>query len=363
MQGSPYKLYGADISYFTGKVRAYLRWKNLPFEEIPADARVFKEVILPRVGFPVIPVVIAPDEGCLQDSTDIIDALESRHGGPSVYPSTPRQRLAALLLETYGDEWLVIPAMHYRWHYNRDWALRSFGALSAPEASPEQQLAAGTRLAEPFAKAAVLLGAQPHMQAAVEVSYENLLAELSAHFERHAFLLGDRPSIGDLGLIGPLYAHQYRDPKSGEHLRRVAPRVAQWVERMQHPAPLTGEFLPADEVPETLLPILRRMFVEQLPVLADTAQRAGEWMTAHPGEALPRAIGMHTFRLEGYEGKRLVSPYSLWMLQRARDAYASLDAKDRAAVDDLLRTAGGEAFMGFVDPPRLARAGLSVRPV
>lgn len=362
MQDKPYKLYGAEISYFTGKVRAYLRWKDIPFEEVPSDAAAFREVIVPRVGFPVIPVVMTPDDNCLQDSTDIIDALEMRSAGPSVYPATPRQRLAALLLETYGDEWLVIPAMHYRWHHNRAWAIQAFGALSAPDESPERQQEIGARRAGPFANAALLLGAEPHMQAAVEASYEKLLAELDAHFGQHPFLFGDRPSIGDFGLIGPLYAHQYRDPKSGDLMRRLAPQVARWVERMQHPASRSGEFLPGDDVPASLFPVLRRMFAEQLPVLADSAHQVRDWMAAHPGEPLPRAIGMHTFTLEGQEGKRIIRPYSLWMLQRARDYYLGLAAGDRTAVDRMLREAGGDAFIGFEDPPRLARAGLSVRP-
>ena len=361
MQDNTYKLYGAEISYFSGKVRAYLRWKGLPFEEISADAAAFRDVIVPRVGFPVIPVLIAPDNNCLQDSTDIIDALEARIPGPSVYPATPRQRLAALLLEAYGDEWLVIPAMHYRWHHNREWAMQSFGELSAPHESPERQREIGARRAEPFAKAALLLGAEPHMQSAVESSYEKLLAELDAHFGQHPFLFGDRPSIGDFGLIGPLYAHQYRDPKSGELMRRLAPNVVRWVERMQHPAPLSGEFLPGDEVPPTLLPVLQRMFIEQLPVLADSARQVEKWMAAHPDETLPRAIGMHAYTLEGQEGQRIIRPYSLWMLQRARDYYLSLDAARKAAADQMLRAAGGEHFIDFMDPPRLVRAGLSVR--
>src|SRR5690606_10593859 len=115
-------------------------------------------------------------------STDIVDALEARHGGPSVVPAGGVQRLVASLLELYGDEWLVIPAMHYRWHHNREWALGAFGELNAPQASPAEQLAIGTRRAGPFAQAAVLLGATPHMHAAVERSYETLLAELDAHF-------------------------------------------------------------------------------------------------------------------------------------------------------------------------------------
>src|SRR5690348_14559955 len=119
MDGGRLRLYGAEISYFTGKVRAYLRWKGLPFDEFSADATVYREIIVPRVGFAVIPVVVTPDGETLQDSTDIIDALELRHGEPFVHPSSPVQRLVAALLELYGDEWLVIPAMHYRWHHNR----------------------------------------------------------------------------------------------------------------------------------------------------------------------------------------------------------------------------------------------------
>ena len=362
MNADEYKLYGSEISYFTGKVRAYLRWKGLPFREVLSDAQVYREIIVPRVGFPVIPVVVTPQGETLQDTTEIIDELERRHGEPSVYPTTPAQRLAALLLEVYGDEWLVIPAMHYRWHHNREWAIKSFGALNAPHATPEEQASIGAKRAEPFAKAAVLLGAEPHMHAAIESSYEALLGELDRHFAAHSYLLGSRPSIGDFGLIGPLYAHQYRDPKSGELMRKLAPNVVRWVERMQNPtAPRSGEFLPNDAVPETLLPVLKRMMREQLPVLADSARLVKKWLVAHPGERVPRAIGMHEFVLEGQRGQRIARPYSLWMLQRARDYYLSLDESSRTPADALLETVGGEIFRAFGDPPRLARDGMSVK--
>ncbi|MCM5682211.1 glutathione S-transferase N-terminal domain-containing protein [Schlegelella sp. S2-27] len=360
-----YTLYGAEISYFTGKVRAYLRWKGLPHDEVPADAQVYREVILPRVGFPVIPVVVTPAGETLQDSTDIIDALEHRHPGPPVYPPGPVQHLASLLLELYGDEWLVIPAMHYRWHHNREWAMQGFGELNAPAAAPDEQRRIGAKLAQPFAQAAVLLGAEPSMHAAVEASYEALLGELDRHFARHSHLLGTGPSIGDFGLVGPLYAHQYRDPASGELMKRLAPRVARWVECMQRPGPpppASGAFLPGDEIPDTLLPVLRRMMREQMPVLEDSARRVAARMAGHPGEPLPRTLGMHAFELEGCQGQRIVRPYSLWMLQRARDAYRALAPADRGRADALLARIGGERFAHFDDPPRLRRDGLSVAP-
>lgn len=358
----PYRLYGSEVSYFTGKVRAYLRWKGLPFEEVPSDAAAFRDVIVPRVGFPVIPVLLTPEDDCLQDSTDIIEALEARHPAPSITPDGPRLRLVSLLLELYGDEWLVIPAMHYRWHHNREWAIAEFGALSAPGASPQEQREIGARRAVPFARAAELLGGEPGMHAAIEQSYESLLGELSAHFAVHPCLLGSRPGMGDFGLIGPLYAHQYRDPFTGRHMREKAPVVASWVERMQHPVPRSGDFLPNDAVPDTLRPILARMFREQFPVLADSAKRVSAWMDEHPGEPLPRAIGSHGFALEGRQGSRIIRPYSLWMLQRARDCYRTLAPDEQAAAAEWLSPLGGEAFTAFEDPPRLARHGLSVRP-
>ena len=85
------------------------------------------------------------------------------------------------MLEAYGDEWLVIPAMHYRWFYDRDWAMAEFGAMNAPDESAENQLAIGQKLAVPFSKAATLLGATEDMVPAVETAYENLLAELASN--------------------------------------------------------------------------------------------------------------------------------------------------------------------------------------
>lgn len=359
----PYRLYGAQISYFTGKVRAYLRWKKLPYVEIPADANVYRDVIMPRVGFPVIPVVVTPQDETLQDTTEIIEALERRHPEPSIQPPSPTQRLVAALLELYGDEWLVIPAMHYRWHHDRDWALGEFGKLIAPDANPAEQHEIGAKRAAPFARAAEGLGAQPHMHTAIEASYEALLRELDAHFRQYDYVLGSRPSMADFGLIGPLYAHQYRDPTSGELMRRLAPAVARWVERMQEPPrPRRGDFLPDDAVPDTVLPVLARMMREQLPVLVNTAERLRQWLSEHPEEGkVPRAIGWHEFSLGEARGQRRVMPFCLWMMQRARDVYRELEGAEREKVDALLDAVGGDAFRGFRDPPRLARDGMSVR--
>jgi len=144
------QLIGAEASYYTGKVRAYLRWKGLPFDEVPATAQVYREVILPRTGVAFIPVVLTAEGEALQDSTAIIDALEARVPEPSVYPRGPIQRLVALLLEIYADEWLVLPAMHYRWSFaeNREFLMQEFGGTLHPEASVDGRRTHGERASE-----------------------------------------------------------------------------------------------------------------------------------------------------------------------------------------------------------------------
>ncbi|WP_209348904.1 glutathione S-transferase [Pontixanthobacter sp. CEM42] len=351
----PHILYGAPLSLFSGKARAYLDWKGIDYVEVLATPDIHKEIIIPEVGRSVIPVVKTEDDTILQDTTKIIDHFEEHASGPSVYPNTPRQRLAALLLETYGDEWLVIPAMHYRWNYNEEWVYGEFGKTAVPEADAETQYTFGKKAAERFRGFVPMLGINETTIPAIEQSYEALLADLEAHFAMHPFLFGTRPSIGDFGLIGPLYAHLYRDPASGEIMERLAPRVAEWVRRMVDVAePQSGEFLPDDAIPDTLLPILMRMMDEQVPYLERVSDMLAEWLAANPDTELPRAVGMADFTVEGVIGQRIAVPFSLWMVQRATDYLRELNTTDRSACDALLESISGQALPNLFGAPRLS---------
>ncbi|GAA0473911.1 hypothetical protein GCM10009096_14160 [Parasphingorhabdus litoris] len=337
-----HKLYAAPLSLYSGKARAYLDWKGVNYEEILSSGEVYKDIIIPKVGRPVIPVLDTGDGETIQDTTCIIDHFEGKIDGPSIYPSTPKQRLVALLLETFGDEWLVIPAMHYRWNYNEEWVYGEFGATAAPNASKEEQLAIGRERGSNFKGFCPILGINPQTIPAIEASYEALLADLDAHFAEHDYLLGTRPCIGDYGLIGPLYAHLYRDPASGEIMNRLAPRVASWVERMVRvEAPLSGEFLADDAVPATLMPVLERMMSEQMPFLQATADMLETWSADNPEAELPRAVGMAEFTMENVTGQRIAPPFSLWMLQRALDYYQGLGDADKLMVDTFLSSVKG----------------------
>lgn len=343
-----YILYGADHSLYTGKARAYMRFKGLNWEEVTATREVYKSIILPRAGVAIVPVLATADGHVVQDTTDIIDFLEAAHPAVSVYPDTPLQKLVALMLELYADEWLVIPAMHYRWSVldqQRDFIFSEFGRMSAPEASPQEQVLIGERTSKMFRGSVPMLGITAQTMPAIEEVYLELLDQLDSHFSQYEFLLGSRPSIGDFGLIGPLYAHLARDPVPKALMQERAPNVYAWVERMNNPVPLSGDFLTDDEIPATLLPILKTMCRDQLPDVLDVIRHNAIWLEQNPGGDIPRYLGMHPFRTGSASGERVIHSYAQWMFQRPWSHYQSLSGQQRAKADTLLKAVGGlDAF-------------------
>lgn len=359
MSNDNYTMYGAEFSLYSGKLRSYLRKKGIPFVERSPSILTYKRFIVPRTGVNFIPVLHTPEDEVLQDTTAIIDALEPRFPERGVYPTTPRQHLAALLLELYGDEWLLIPAMHYRWNFpddNLPFIYDEFGGMAFPWFPKFIRRALGRRIGARFRGFVPRLGITDETGPAIENSWVQLLADLNAHFADHDFLFGGRPSIADFGMIGPMYAHLYRDPYPGRLMREKAPNVIAWVERMIAPEPADGDFLPGDEIPDTLWPVLERMAREQVPVLVDTEWKLGEWRKDHPDRAkVPRVLDEHAFEIDGVVGKRAVLPHSLWRWQRPRDYYHALEARRRSPATELAQRLGLRVALSARPKTRLVR--------
>jgi hypothetical protein len=220
-----------------------------------------------------------------------------------------------------------------------------FGKLSLPDASVEEQLAAGERTSRAFSGSVPALGITQETIPAIEATYLAFLDQLNRHFAEHDFLLGSRPSIGDFGFIGPLYAHLGRDPVPKALMQERAPNVYAWVERMNNPEPLSGEFLPGDTIPDTLLPILQTLCTDQLPDVLDVIEKNSAWLKENPGGSIPRHLGMHSFTSGAATGERVISSYSQWMFQRPWLHYQTLSDVDRIAADALLELIGGRAAL------------------
>jgi len=214
----------------------------------------------------------------------------------------------------------------------------------------------GQKVAAKFSGYVEPLGINSQTIPAIEAWYEELLGQLNTHFEQHDFLLGSCPSIGDYGLMGPLYAHLYRDPYPGQLMKRIAPEVARWVERMNESASVEGTFLPNDEVPETLRPILQRLFQECWPAMETTTAKVSQWIDENPGNPnIPRMLGMHEFTLGDTKSEQMTLPFSQWMVQRILDCYQGLEAAEKATADEFFHGVGAAGAMEFKPLHRVKR--------
>ena len=388
-----YILYGSEASLYTGKIRAYLNYKQLPFTEVLSTVSVYKKIIRPKTGVTFIPVVKTPSDEYLQDTARIIDYFEAQArantqadtntNNLSVVPNTPAQHLVSELFALWGDEWLVIPAMHYRWNKdNFPFIYEEFGQVVTPKAPKFVRAYFGKKLAKKFQGFVPLLGITEKSIPYIEDWYENtVLHYLNEHFATHKFLLGDKPCTGDFGLLGPLYAHLYRDPAPKQLMDKLAPNVAAWVKRMNNPSaekhtsaaasndnnPASNPaFLENDEIPATLLPLLKNMFAQQWPVLKNTSEALSHWREKNASNEntsrfIPRTIGQHAFKIgrgetENVEEQRFISSFHQYKLQRVLDVFNSIEQPSLELMS-LLEGVGGREYMQLDVNDRVAFEG------
>lgn len=364
---APHILYGVPHSLYTGKSRAYLRKQGFTYvERTPADPR-FRAEIVPRIGRGIIPVLVTPDGEVIQDTVDILDHFEDRGVPVSARPPGARQRVLAHVAELYAVVTLTRHAMHYRWSYldeQRTFLTDAFTGGSGTDGAAKVMARMQSYLP--------MLGVTRDTIPAIEASYLTLLDLLEAHLCRHPYLFGGQPSLGDYGLLGPLFAHLGRDPVPADLMRRRAPKVARWVERMNAPdadLPEYGEYptcyLGGDELPETLVPLFRHMADELLPELADkTAWLCRFVADTDPGEGAPvtdkphqRVLGSVDTMFGGVPFASGVQPYLFFLWQRVTDVFAALGDEQQHAVSAWLDGVGLLPLLDLPQPVRVERSG------
>jgi glutathione S-transferase len=286
-------------------------------------------MILPKVGWPVIPVLVLVKsdgtESYIQDSADIVAAVEQLHPALPAFPDDPAQRAVCHLVELLADQWLVLPAMHFRWNFpeQRNFLEHEWGLATNPQLGVGQRTELARASMKMFENAAVLVGASQDMAAPIEHSFARLLELLEAHLCHHTFLLaGDRPTMSDFAMMGPFYAHLYRDPVPGHLLRTRAPLVASWVERcmrmpsaVESPERRSVQAISSQrEISPTLIAIVAHMLNEYSPVLCRTAGLFREACFTEDVK-VPRLLGMVEYSLAGRVGRRGAFSFDLWRAQ------------------------------------------------
>ncbi len=319
------KVWGVSVSYFTGKLETYLRYKGLPYEmEHPfADQPRIRKL----AGAVQVPIIEREDGRWMSDSTPIIQHLETEHPDRPVMPADPVVRFIALLIEDYADEWLWRPAMHFRWSYEHDRELLS--RILADEITTHLRLPRFVRrfIIRTRQRRGYVVndGVTDITWDHVEAGFYNAMRNMLTMLKNRPFLLGDSPSIADIGLMGPMLRHFGQDPTPAAIMRNDWPGVAEWVARTWHAGQTISQSALLSSVPDDAEPMLREIAETHLVQLAETAL------------AFDRGENRMEMTVQGCRYTNVpVSRYRVYCLERLREEFDALDANAQAKVKTLL---------------------------
>ena len=326
-----YTVYKSDISYFSGKLEAYLRYKEIPHTLVDCDHKTLS-MIAEKTGTQKMPAIEMDNGEWLFDTTPMIQWLEKQHPHQTIMPSDPALRFVALLLEDYGDEWLWRPAMWWRW---------------VPKAS---RVALGRRIAGDSLSKSLAIplgfyfgrrqlnewlwkdGVDKNNANDVRDLFFHELSVMEAVFDEQPFLLGSHPSIADFGYFASMFRHFGNDPISAEVMRREAPNTYEWLARLWNAkhSRLNNDIHWVWPDAEHWQPLLRRIAQDYLPYLHQNALafKAGKKRFDYNGDSL-------TFK------KTVTTDYRVWCRQALQREFSRLSNTDQQRVEQLFATVGG----------------------
>jgi glutathione S-transferase len=320
------RIFGAEMSPYSVKVRSYFRYKEIPHQWIlcSADSQGEYETF---AKLPIIPLVITPDGVGIQDSTPIIDRMEQLHPEPPVHPADEVTRFVSILIEEFGDEWGNKWMFHFRWMREVD-QVASAGRIArmrAPKANDEELAQLVAQVRKRMVERVWFVGSNAVTSAQIETGFRAMLELLERHLEGRPYLFGARPAYGDFGLWGQIY-QLWTDPTGGALIEGSAPHVLEWVHRMLWPRAV-GAFESWAALAPTLMPILK----EQVGAQFMTWTRANEAALKDGSEefAVTLAEKVWIQKPQKYHAR------SLAML---RKKYA--DVADKTPLDPVLEAAG-----------------------
>ena len=101
-----------------------------------------------------------------------------------------------------------------------------------------------------------------------------------------------------------------------------------------------GEYLANDEIPNTLIDVLKHLATDFVPETRAASICINEWLDNQaqldPGTEVARGVGSGSFELQGKTINALAQPFRFYLLKRVQDEIASFDDKAKADVMNLL---------------------------
>lgn len=322
-----YRIFGAELSPYSVKVRSYFRYKQIPHEWIVRDANTQDE-FQKYAKLPLIPLVVTPEGAGMQDSTPIIEKMEEKVPDPSIHPEDPVLDFLSALLEEYADEWGNKHMFHYRWAYEPDQiqTARLIAEMQAPDGDEETVKKVADFVRERMTGRLYFVGSSPETAPQIEASFRNAADLMEAHLEGRDYVLGGRPAFADFGLYAQFYEIG-TDPTAGAYLKENCPNIMAWTARMLTPGKTAGGFEDWERLKPTLLPFLKD----------EVGSLFLPWSAAN-AEAIDQGKESFTVKLKGQDFTQQPQKYHARSLGVLRERYAKAGAKDR--LDAILQEAG-----------------------
>jgi glutathione S-transferase len=321
-----YRIFGAEMSPYSVKVRSYFRYKDIQHLWILRNAASQAEYEK-YAKMPIIPLVVTPDGTGIQDSTPIIDAIEKLCPEPSIHPDDTIANFVSALIEELGDEWGNKWMFHYRWARDVDQRSSSgrIARMREPMADDEKHAALAEQVRLRMVERVWFVGSNELTASQIETSFRETLALLESHLATRPYLFGGRPAFGDFGLWGQFY-ELWTDPTAGALIEGNAPHVLEWIHRMLWPR-AEGPFEAWPELAVTLMPIL-------------TTQVGGKFMPWTLANEKALAEEREEFSVTLGDGVWIQKPqkYHARSLRMLRERYAGV--ADNTALDPVLDAAG-----------------------
>lgn len=287
MYRGTYTLIGSELSMFTRKLEAQLRYQNIPHAwkyRTMAEAPDLEK----RAGTRFIPLIETPDGWLLNDTIAIGPLLSQRFANAPVVPSSPVQRAACFVLEDYLNHWFPRHALHSRW-IDLDNAIaagKCFGANmlfgksiddNLTDDEKTQVAGVGTMMRDSFGLTACdIQGAGADKAGEVQSDFNAMMGLFKQHFEVHDFLLGDRACLADFALAGPAKAHFLQDPLPLAWLTTEGndTMLRAYVGRVYENVEAGKKYASGDQIPETLVSILEHARSNYQPFAKASIQAA-----------------------------------------------------------------------------------------
>ncbi len=329
---SAYRLFGAETSPYSVKVRSFLRYKGVEFEWIGRSSAT-EEEFQALANVPTVPLLLSPNRPANQDSTSIIATLEADFAEPSAVPDDPACAALALILEDYADEWLNKLMFFSRWGQkpDRETAGERTMAQLLDGKLPRAKKKTRDQIIKRMRERLPLVGIEKKNEKVLKPSFERFFTLLNTHLEQSLFLFGGRPSAADFALAGQVQ-QLMMDATPGGWLQDNAPFVVAWSEFMDAPK-AGGPFKSLSELEATLLPLFRdEVAVTYMP-----------WARANM-DAATRKVERASVAINGKTYEQVTQHYAA---RAYKSVLAVIDKmKDAPGLDAFLDTAGAKPHLG-----------------